>query len=1129
MKKNILSALVFLLSVLVSCSRAQTRVEGVPPSNRGQDARDTVLVEAEGFANRGGWVIDQQFMDQMGSPFLLAHGLGSPVGDAATAVSFPATGTYRVWVRTRDWVAPWKAPGAPGRFQLIIDNEPFDAVFGTEGAQWHWQDGGTVEIKKNQVVLKLHDLTGFDSRCDAVVFTMDMNFVPPNEGEPMAVFRRKALGIAEQPDDAGNFDLVVVGGGIAGTCTAISAARLGLQVALIQDRPVLGGNNSTEVRVHLNGEVNLPPYPELGGVVNELDTGLRGNAEPAEHYDDQRKLKVVQGEKNIHLFLNMHVFKVEKQGDRIVAVVAQHIQKGTRSRFAAPLFADCTGDGTLGFLAGAEFRMGRESKEQTGESLAPDEPDKMTMGASVQWYSVQSDKPSSFPDCPWALQFNEQNCHYLIRGDWDWETGMNRDQITEFESIRDHALRAVYGNWAYLKNGSRDRAQYADRQLEWVAYIAGKRESRRLLGDVILQQQDIQRGKRFPDSFVTTTWSIDLHYPDPKNSQYFPGEEFRSIAKYAQIKPYPIPYRCLYSRNISNLMMAGRCISVTHVALGTVRVMRTGGMMGELIGMAASLCKKNNTTPRGVYENHLAELKRLARNGVGKPAEINEDTFRQAIENGRLANEGFIHCRDFVNGWLRHADPKTGLIPRNLSQDKDIWNAEDSAADNYPFMVLTAAIIDRPLFDGRMRNMLRAETRLTSRVGSLPDTYSFTKQNFLDSKEDMGRIIFGSSEYVKDGLLPLTEWLGPSPWSERMINILNDMWQRAPVKTQYGQIVSENQEINGEMLQTLSRVYWMTGDRKYLQWAVRLGDYYLLDGHHPTRDEESLRLRDHGCEIVSGLCELYATVNYAMPAKKGMYRTPIHEMLDRILEIGTNEHGLFYNGIYNRTGRHDRDLADTWGYNLNGFYTVYLIDKTEAYRQAVQKVLGNLNDYYKNYQWEGSSADGYADSIEGAINLYNREPDASTAKWMDSEIKVMWDMQKPDGIIEGWHGDGNFARTTIMYCLWKTKGLTVRPWRDDVIFGAVQEGNGLKISIIADRSWDGKLLFDTPRHQTIMKMPLDWPRINQFPEWFTVKANKRYMVHDLTSNTRKSYTAQQLADGITISVQAGVPQYLIVQ
>jgi hypothetical protein len=139
-----------------------------------------------------------------------------------------------------------------------------------------------------------------------------------------------------------------------------------------------------------------------------------------------------------------------------------------------------------------------------------------------------------------------------------------------------------------------------------------------LLGDIILQQQDIQSGREFPDAFVTTTWSIDLHYPAPENTKYFPGNEFRSIAKFNKIKPYPIPYRSLYSRNVGNLLMAGRCISVTHVALGTVRVMRTGGMMGELIGMAASLCNKHDTNPRGVYENHLEELKALAGRGVGK-------------------------------------------------------------------------------------------------------------------------------------------------------------------------------------------------------------------------------------------------------------------------------------------------------------------------------------------------------------------------------------------------------------------------------------------------------------------------------------------------------------------------------
>jgi len=580
---------------------------------------ETVLVEAESFENLGGWVVDQQFMDQMGSPFLLAHGLGEPVKDAITKVQFPAAGRYRVWVRTRNWVAPWKAPAAPGRFQLLINSTPLGTILGTIGTKWHWQDGGTVQITNKQVTIALHDLTGFEGRCDAIAFTTDTDLAPPNKGEQMAAFRRKTLGLPDKPEDAGNFDLVVVGGGIAGTCTAVSAGRLGLQVALIQNRPVLGGNNSSDVRVHLGGEINLPPYPALGNIVKELDSGKRGNAQPAANYDDQKKLRVVEAEKNIHLFLNMHAFKVEMRGDEIAAVIAKHIRNGKELQFAAPLFADCTGDGSIGYLAGAEYRMGCEGRNQTGESLAPQKPDKMTLGASVQWYSVETNKPTRFPDCPWAVQFSEQSCQHTTRGDWDWEMGLHRDQITEFEYIRDHAFRAIYGNWAFQKNNSRDKAKCANRKLEWVAYIGGKRESRRLLGDVILQQQDIEQQRQFPDAFVTTTWSIDLHYPDPKNSRYFPNAEFRSIAKFTHIDPYPIPYRCLYSRNIENLMMAGRCISVTHVALGTVRVMRTGGMMGEVVGMAASVCKKHNTSPRGVYQNHLAELRQLAKRGVGPP------------------------------------------------------------------------------------------------------------------------------------------------------------------------------------------------------------------------------------------------------------------------------------------------------------------------------------------------------------------------------------------------------------------------------------------------------------------------------------------------------------------------------
>lgn len=581
-------------------------------------SNSTVLVEAEGFDQLGGWVIDTQVMDQMGSPYLMAHGLGCPVADATTQVVFPAAGTYRVLVRTRDWASPWNAPESPGRFQLLVGGKALSTVFGTEGAEWHWQDGGTIDVTAadQQTTIALHDLTGFNGRCDAIVFTTDASFTPPNEGEAMARFRRKMLGLPEMPEDAGQFDLVVVGGGMAGTSAAISAARLGLSVALIQDRPLLGGNNSSEIRVHLHGRVHLPPYPALGGVQRELGPQGVGNAQPPEKYEDQRKIDLVRAEPNIRLFLNTRVNGVEPDGSRIAAVIGQDVTTGRRLRFAGRWFADCTGDGSVGYLAGADFHYGRESRDETGEELAPETPDRLVMGTSVQWYSKEMDGPTAFPETPWAVQFTPENYQKAKEGEWNWETGFAWDQIEDFERVRDHGLRAVFGNWSYQKNHASDKDAYANRELDWVAYIGGKRESRRLLGDVILKQQDIVEGREFPDAAVTTTWTIDLHYPTDTQTEHFPGQEFRSIAKHIRIAPYAVPYRCFYSRNIDNLFMAGRNISVTHVALGTVRVMRTLGMVGEVVGMAASICKRRDADPRQVYTNYLDELKELMTRGV---------------------------------------------------------------------------------------------------------------------------------------------------------------------------------------------------------------------------------------------------------------------------------------------------------------------------------------------------------------------------------------------------------------------------------------------------------------------------------------------------------------------------------
>jgi hypothetical protein len=504
------------------------------------------------------------------------------------------------------------------------------------------------------------------------------------------------------------------------------------------------------------------------------------------------------------------------------------------------------------------------------------------------------------------------------------------------------------------------------------------------------------------------------------------------------------------------------------------------------------------------------------------------DPFAAAASNALSAREGLHRCHHYVEGWLELSDPVSGLIPRNR-QDR-FWNAADAAADNYAFMVLTCALTDRPLFEGRMREMLAAEIRLSSRIDRLPDSYDFATCDFKSAQADLDSILFGASEYVKDGLLPVTEWLGDSPWSERMIALLDDIWKHAPLETPRGKIVSDNDEVNGEMLQSLSRVYWMTGDDKYLDWAVRLGDYYLLGDRHPTRDSRHLRLRDHGCEIVSGLCELYAAVHFARPQKKAEYEKPLHAMLDRILEVGRNADGLFFNAINPDSGDQTwKGVADTWGYTFNGFYTVYLLDGTEAYRAATLKAMGCLEKSYSSYAWEGSSSDGYADSIESAINLLQREHVASTARWVETEMRVMWSKQGTDGVIEGWHGDGNFARTTAMYCLWKTMGLTAHPWRVDLSFGAALEGGELYIAIDSPLPWTGRLHFDRARHRAQLHLPLDYPRINQFPEWFCVDPGASYQLHGLPDRAAAEFSGQQLIDGLPLELAAGQPLRLRLQ
>jgi hypothetical protein len=498
-----------------------------------------------------------------------------------------------------------------------------------------------------------------------------------------------------------------------------------------------------------------------------------------------------------------------------------------------------------------------------------------------------------------------------------------------------------------------------------------------------------------------------------------------------------------------------------------------------------------------------------------------ETTFATAAEHGRLSAEAYRRCVRYVDAWLAHADPSTGLIPRNLRESRDFWNGRDSGADNYAFMVLTAAMTDRSRLLPRLLDILRTERRLTARRDHLCDDYSFSKQAWRRETFDLDATIFDSAEYVKDGLLPITEWLGKSPWSDRAREIIDDIWKNAAIPTPSGLIPTLNFEVNGDLLQSCSRLYWFTGKTRYREWAERLGDFYLLSTNHPTRNLKQLRLRDHGGEVVNGLTELYVILRQNGSAKADAYRGPLLEILDRILRDGSNSDGLLYDWIEPSTGRHANTLADTWGYVMNGHYTVHLLDHAPAYRDAVVRALNCLESGYSNHRWEGDSADGYADALEGGLNLLNREPVDSAARWIDTEIQRMWSKQQPDGIIEGWHGDGNFARTSLMYALWKTQGLTLEPWREDTRLGVVRRDDHLLISITSEKPWRGRLIPDRPRHRENLQLPLDYPRINQFPEWFTVERTGSWDIEGLPNRPLLKVDAATLRRGIPITLAAG--------
>jgi hypothetical protein len=404
-------------------------------------------------------------------------------------------------------------------------------------------------------------------------------------------------------------DIVVAGGGMAGVCAALAAARNGAKVALIHDRPMFGGNASSEIRMHICGADHSNPVWRETGILEEIRLdSLLHNHEHNHSIHDLVLYDKIRREPNIRYFLNARVDGCKTDGRRVVSCTAYEVTSDRRLSFTADQFIDCTGDGNLAYLAGAEYRRGREGRDEFGESLAPEKADNYTLGHSIMFHITDVGRPVPFTPPPWALKFESDEDlpfrdHSNTVVDWWIEWGGTMDTIKDHEAIRDELLACAMGVWDHMKNkGDHGFANYA---LSWLQFLPGRRESRRFVGDVILTQSDVQSGRQWPDQIGYGGWPIDPHPPLGFRSPEPPCKQYKLD------RPYGIPLRACYCRGFDNLYLAGRNVSMSHVAFCSSRVMGTCSSIGQGVGTAAALAVKLGATTKEMAERHVGEVQQI--------------------------------------------------------------------------------------------------------------------------------------------------------------------------------------------------------------------------------------------------------------------------------------------------------------------------------------------------------------------------------------------------------------------------------------------------------------------------------------------------------------------------------------
>lgn len=586
-----------------------------------------IWIDALDFTQKGGWKEDTQFTHLTGSGYLIAADEpGVPVEDATTCITVPQKDTYRIWVRDRNWLRPHN----PGTFSLLVNGEDNGVVLGQQPSDaWIWEIAGDFELEGN-VELTVRDLTGYFGRFSSILITNDFDYVPARETDRMHYEHARIKGLDTGVTYKGDYDVIVAGGGPGGMPAAVACARLGIKTLLLHNRPILGGNGSSEIGITFDGAEVAHPRAREGGIAEEIRR-LRDRETEAYGEWTRAMEKIVALEKNLTVVYNVHVCGVEMHDDaNIKGVTCLDILNLTKSSYTGKMFIDCTGDAWVGYYAGAKYRFGREAAEQHKEDMAPQIADTQTMSGCIRGgtmpFIYESDEESEFHAPSWVPKLPETDDEFgrvilKPRMFWWLEAPNTYDDMWDGEQTRDALFLVILGYFDHIKNHWSGKESLKKTKFRIASIVDGRRESRRLIGDYILTQDDCVEGRKFDDAISYSGWALDIHHPEG----IYSGKKGPLYCAKAVALPN-IPYRCLYSKNINNLFCAGRNVSVTHIALGTVRVQNTIATLGQAAGTAAAMCIKLGETPRGIYERHIRDLQQLLiKNDQYIPGFKNED------------------------------------------------------------------------------------------------------------------------------------------------------------------------------------------------------------------------------------------------------------------------------------------------------------------------------------------------------------------------------------------------------------------------------------------------------------------------------------------------------------------------